>query len=183
MGGLPVEIVPIDSTRIRIPRPQPGEIVLVDEAFNLIPSMTFTLLRLEAAICFREGTLIHTDQGTIEIQKLLPGHTVYGKEIKGITETYYTYSELVCVEAHSIRQDYPYQDTFMSKNHKIWLYGRMVEAQTLVGHPGIKWVPYHNEKLYNVLLDEEGRMNVQGMICETLDPANPIASRFRWAIP
>ena len=59
----------------------------------------------------------------------------------------------------------------------------MIAAQALIGYAGISWTPYHHEKLYNVLLDEEGRMNVQGMICETLDPANPIAARFRWAIP
>jgi hypothetical protein len=116
----------------------------------------------------------------VEIQSLTRGHSVYGEPIQGVTETYYTYDQLVCVEAHAFRTDYPYRQTVMSKHHKIWLHGSMIEAQALVGRPGVTWTPYRREKLYNVLLDVEGRMNVQGMICETLDPSNPLAARFRW---
>jgi hypothetical protein len=183
MGGIQVDYQWIDRT-LKVSEPLSGDILLMDKYFNLIQtSFTFTQIRIEAAICFLSGTLIHTDQGPLEIQKLSPGNTVYGKEIRGITETYYVYDQLVCIEPHAFRTDYPYRRTVMSRHHKIWLHGKMVEAQSLVGIPGVSLTPYHHEKLYNVLLDTEGRMNVQGMICETLDPANPIAKRFTWTLP
>jgi hypothetical protein len=156
-------------------------ILLMDRNLNILDTQSkLNYLRLNAAICFVEGTLVHTDQGPIEIQKLIPGNSVYGKEIRGVTETYYTYSEVVCIEPHAFRENYPMRRTTMSKHHKILLHGKMIEAQSLVGHPGVSYIPYSGEKLYNVLLEEEGRMNVHGMICETLDPANPIARKFRW---
>ncbi len=189
MGGVPVEFVNTQpnhsssSTQLRVADPLPGNLLLIDRYFNQIQStVTFSQLTLESNICFRSGTIVHTDQGPIEIQKLKMGHTVFGKEIKGLTETYYSEDQLVCVQAHAFRPDYPYRETVLSKRHKIWIQGRMVEAQALMGHPGVTWTPYRDEKLYNVLLDEEGRMNVQGIICETLDPSNPMAHRFRWAI-
>jgi hypothetical protein len=156
-------------------------IVFMDNNLNIIDTQSrIHYLRLEAAICFVEGTLVHTDQGPVPIQKLMPGHSVYGKEIKGITETYYTYDEIVCIEPHAFYVNYPLSQTILSKHHKILIRGKMIEAQALVGHPGVSYVPYHGEKLYNVLLEEEGRMNIHGMICETLDPSNPIAKKFRW---
>lgn len=183
MGGIRVDFT-LHMGQLIVSEPLPGEILLIDRHLNVIQSpITFSQLKLEANICFCAGTMIHTDQGPVEIQKIQIGHTVYGKEIKGLTETYYTESQLVKVPPHAFHADYPYRETVMSKHHKIWFQGKMVEAQALIGYAGISWTPYHHEKLYNVLLDEEGRMNVQGMICETLDPANPIAARFRWAIP
>jgi hypothetical protein len=51
----------------------------------------------------------------------------------------------------------------------------MKAAYRYVGKKGVSYVPYQGEKLYNVLLEEYGSMNVQGIICETLHPANPVA--------
>jgi hypothetical protein len=181
MGGIQVDFTLVHPRQLYLPEPRSGDFLLVDIHLNLIrnPAVTFTLLRHESNICFCAGTVIHTDQGPVEIQKLAPGHTVYGKEIRGLTETYYTGDQLICVAPHAFRPDYPYRETVMSPRHKIWLHGRMIEARDLMG-PGVTWVPYRNEKLYNVLLDIEGRMNVQGMICETLDPSNSVAKHFRW---
>jgi hypothetical protein len=51
----------------------------------------------------------------------------------------------------------------------------MKTAETVKG--GIV-VPYRNEYLYNVLLKTHETMNVNGLICETLYPKNPIAKFF-----
>jgi len=155
-------------------------ILFIDKQLNVIrTTATFGYLKLTASICFVSGTLVHTDQGAIEIQNLHPGHTIYGKEIQGISETYYNEQELVKIEPHAF-STIPTRQTRVSKHHKLLFQGKMREAQSLVGLPGVTWVPYQGEKLYNVLLQEEGRMNVQGMICETLDPSNPLAHVFRW---
>lgn len=159
-----------------------ASIVLIDQLSNVIyPSITFSYLRLESIICFPAGTLVHADQGAIEIQKLIPGkHTVYGKEIRMITDTYCIDSQLVCIEKDAFSEGYPYQRTCISNHHKILCRGKMIEAKEFVGRmKGVSFVPYDGNKLYNVLLYEVGRMNVQGMICETLDPSNPILSQFK----
>jgi hypothetical protein len=42
-------------------------------------------------------------------------------------------------------------------------------------HP--EW--YMGEYVYNVLLKEHSRMNVNGLWCETLDPENDVAKFYR----
>ena len=87
--------------------------------------------------------------------------------------------ELVLIEKDALQLNYPSQDTLISKRHKILIQGSMTSAQRLVGHyKGVSFVPYRGEKLYNVLLEEYGIMNVHGMICETLHPVNPVAKLF-----
>jgi len=155
-------------------------IQLVDRLSNILYSpITFTYLRLESIICFPAGSLVHADQGIVEIQKLIPGkHTVYGKDIRLITDTYCLDSELVCIEKDAFSEGVPYRRTVISRHHKIF-YRKMIEAHEFVGRiHGITLIPYDGKKLYNVLLYVAGRMNVQGMICETLDPSNPIVSQF-----
>ncbi len=136
--------------------------------------------KLESTICFPADTLVKTDQGQVEIQNINPNiHTLQGKSIVAITETYSMDKVLVCIEKDALRKNYPTHDTIISKRHKIFYKGKMKAAQRLVGkHKGISFIPYCGEKLYNVLLEEYGKMNVHGMICETLHPMNPIAKIF-----
>jgi hypothetical protein len=144
------------------------------------PNPNPTPVKLQSTICFPAGTYVKTDQGQVEIQKLIPKvHTIQDKPIVAITETYSMDKVLVCIEKDALRKNYPNQDTLISKRHKIYYKGKLKAAQRLVGkHQGISFVPYSGEKLYNVLLEEYGRMNVQGLICETLHPMNPVAKIF-----
>ena len=182
--GKPVDFTPIKNNSILLQSP-PGtghaSIVLVDRNANVIePNISFSYIRLESEICFPEKTLVHSDQGPIEIQKLIPGkHTIYGKEIRCITHTYSIDKEMVLIVPDTFSKGSPYTLTEISKHHKIFYRGKMIEAKDFVGRiQGVSWFPYDGSKLYNVLLYEEGRMNVQGMICETLDPSNPIVNKF-----
>ena len=135
---------------------------------------------LRSAICFPANTYVKTDQGQVAIQKLVPSvHTLQGKSIVALTKTYCIDDELVLIEKDALRKNYPNQDTWISKRHKVYFRGKMKAAQRLVGkYKGISFVPYQGEKLYNVLLEDYGRMSVHGMLCETLHPANPIAKLF-----
>jgi hypothetical protein len=50
-----------------------------------------------------------------------------------------------------------------------------VPAQSLISYPGVTYVPYKGEPLYNVLLSNHSVMSVEGLECETLDPRNLVA--------
>jgi hypothetical protein len=155
-------------------------ITLVDQEGNVITSEeTFSYDRIHSVICFQRGTLVYSDQGAIEIQKLLPHvHTIYGQPIQAITATYYNDAQLIRIESGALGPGCPEEPVHISKLHKIFFQGRMIPAYRFLHRPGFSWVPYDGEKLYNVLLYREGRMNVQGMVCETLDPRNPVAEVF-----
>ena len=91
---------------------------------------------------------------------------------------------LVLIKKDALQLDYPTQDTLISKRHKIMVQGALISAQRLVDHyKGVSFVPYQGEKLYNVLLEEYGIMNVHGMVCETLHPVNPVAKLFTNKVP
>ena len=73
----------------------------------------------------------------------------------------------------------PYKDTIMSKDHKIVFNEQLVPAERFLDCPkAVKKVRYNGEVLYNVLLDSHSCMNVNGLICETLHPANIIAKLY-----
>ena len=95
-----------------------------------------------------------------------------------ITDTYSMDPELVCIEKDAFRKNCPRIQTHISPRHKVFYKGKMTAAFRLVGIKGVSLVPYQKDKLYNVLLHEYGKMNVQGMICETLDPSNPVAKIY-----
>jgi len=132
---------------------------------------------VSSVTCFPAGTLVKSDQGKIPIQQLIPGqHTLRGKIILAVPETYNMDKDMVCIEKDALRKNCPHQITFISPRHKIYYKGKMKAAYRFVGHQkGVSYVPYQGEKLYNVLLEEYETMNVHGMICETLHPANPVA--------
>ena len=71
----------------------------------------------------------------------------------------------------------------MSRDHKILYRGRMAEAFRLLNMPGgtVRQVKYNGEILYNILLENEqqGLVNVNGIMCETLHPENMIAKLYK----
>ncbi len=138
------------------------------------------LLSIQSDICFLADTPISTDQGEILIVELKPNvHTIRGKKIVAITETYSTEKVLIVIEKDALFPSSPNRRTVISSQHKIFYGGTMVEAYRLLSHPGISTIPYNQEKLYNVLLEEHGRMKVCNMIVETLDPENVIGQIFK----
>jgi alpha-tubulin suppressor-like RCC1 family protein len=131
-------------------------------------------------ICFLADTPITTDQGDISIANIQPHlHTIRGKKIVAITETFSSDKFLIVVEKDAIFEGCPSKKTIMSKEHKIFYQGKMMEAYLFVNGETIYRIPYSDEKLYNVLLEEHGRMKVNNMIVETLDPTNMIGKVFK----
>jgi hypothetical protein len=123
--------------------------------------------------------MVTTDQGPVSIEFIIPyEHTIFGKEIIGLSITYSLENRLVCIEKNSVEKYVPMSDTFLSSNHQIFYNGKFLEAGKLVGRKGIYTIPYENQLLYNVILKKHDIMIVNNMICETLDPTNPVAKEF-----
>jgi hypothetical protein len=153
--------------------------ILAQYAYAPIPNITpsnVNPLRIYSNICFLAGTPVKCDQGLIDIDEINPSiHTILGKKIVAITETHSTEKELVIIEKDSLRPNVPNKTTIVSMEHKIFYKGKMMEAYKV----SKKRMKYNNEKLYNVLMEEHNKMNVNNMIVETLDPTNMIGKVFK----
>jgi len=131
-------------------------------------------------ICFPGNTPIHTDQGIVPIKMIdTEVHTINSKNIVAVTKTILLEKFLVCFEKNSLADNYPIQKTIMSGEHKIKYNGKMVEARKFIGcFEGVKVAKYNDQVLYNILLDTHETINVNGMVCETLNPTNAIAQVY-----
>jgi hypothetical protein len=130
-----------------------------------------------ANICFPAHTPILTDQGRLPISTIRPKkHTIGGEPIVAITRTISLDNYLVCFDRHSLGPGIPSEKTSMSKDHKVVYNKQLVSAKDfLIGFRGVYKVKYKQEILYNVLMPNYRKINVNNMTCESLDPRNPIA--------
>jgi hypothetical protein len=147
---------------------------------GLILIDTVPLFRIQSNICFPADTPVTTDQGDVAIQHLLPfQHTIRGKSIVAITETYSSETDLIVFEKDALFPNYPSKRTIITREHKIFYECEWVEAHKFVNYRSIYEVSYQGDPLYNVLLEEHGRMKVNNLIVETLDPNNMIGKIFK----
>lgn len=150
-----------------------------------VSNILFTLRDVpvvNANICFPASTPIVTDNGIFEIGTLYRDiennsikHSINGKPISSITKTTTYDKELICFEKDSISNGIPSKRTVMSRNHKVSVNGKMYPARMLIKDELIYTVPYTGEYLYNVLLDTHEVINVNNLLCETLDPRNEVS--------
>lgn len=130
--------------------------------------------------CFPAGTRICTDQvTTVAIQDLdKRTHTIHGKKIVALTRVVLERNaRLIKVPRGLLGTDMPDRDTLVSENHGIFSRGHWIKARHLAG---VCTVPYEEgQVLYNVLLEQPGKMVANHMIVETLDPNNGIARLYR----
>ena len=128
-------------------------------------------------ICFVEGTMISTDQGSIAIEKLTPYHTIHHQPIRKITKTIGLDKSLILFKKHSLGFNTPYRDTIVSSQHKILHNRSWYTASGLINHKTVISIPYHGEYLYNILMDHHTVIIANGLYAETLDP-NHILSQI-----
>jgi hypothetical protein len=169
ISGNTVQIVGIGSSTITATQEASGNYVSGNVSSNLISN-----------ICFPAGTPINTDQGIIAIEKINPEiHTIRNKKIIGITKTKSTNDFLVCLEKHALGNNIPSQKTLITRDHGIFYNGKMRRAVELIEFSeNIYKVKYNGEVLYNVLMEQHDKMVVNNLICETLNPSNPIAKLY-----
>jgi len=133
---------------------------------------------LNSNICFSEGSIVSTDQGDVEIQNIdITYHTIRGNKIVALTETQSVDDYLVKIKKNAFG-NVPTQDTETTGNHMIFNGLSMVRAKTLINNATIEKIPYCGLPLYNILLDKHDVMMVNGLVCETLNPENPIAKYY-----
>ena len=133
-------------------------------------------------VCFPAKTPVLTNQGPINIEDINPAvHTIRNKKIVAITKTVAHDKNLVRIAKHALGHLYPEKTTFISQNHKVFFQGQMVKAKHLVDEAnGVTLVPYNGEALYNVLLEEHEKMQVNNLIVETLHPEHKVAKLYRF---
>jgi hypothetical protein len=166
ISGNTVQIIGIGGSTITATQAATNDYTSGDVSANLISN-----------ICFPAGTPITTDQGIIAIEKINPEiHTIRNKKIIGITKTRSTNDFLVCIEKHALGNNIPSQKTLITRDHQIFYNGKMRRAVELIEFSeNIYKVKYNGEILYNVLMEQHDKMIVNNLICETLNPENPIA--------
>ena len=131
-------------------------------------------------ICFPVGSLILTDQGEVEIEKINTTlHTINQKKIVDITKTLSDDKELVFFQKDSIGPGVPSRETRITMRHCVSYNDEMWEAHNYVDKfIKVHFVSYKKEILYNVLLEEDSTILVNNMICETLSPKNIYAKLY-----
>ena len=131
-------------------------------------------------ICFPKNTPIVTDQGIINIDKInKKTNTIRGKKIVEITKTITQEKYLVLFEKDALGPNIPSKETIMTQNHAIFYKGEMRKAKEfLYSSDNVKKIKYTGELLYNVLLETHDKMIVNNLICETLNPENPVARLY-----
>ena len=132
-------------------------------------------------ICFPAGTPIKTDQGIINIDQIDTSyHTIGHERILDITQTVSLDKFLVKFPKDCLGPNWPCTETIMTKEHKVFYQDKLVPAYKFLNISGeIKRVKYNGETLYNVLMETHRTMNVNNLICETLDPNNLIAKIYK----
>jgi len=123
-------------------------------------------------ICFPGNTPITTDQGEIAIRELIAGkHTIDGKTIKYITKVTNSKSTLTCIRRNAIEEGIPSRKTLITNDHRVMFEGEMVKAEELVEIvDGAFKVRYNGEPVYNVVMEKQYTMMVNGLRCETVNP-------------
>lgn len=125
-------------------------------------------------ICFPKGTMVHSDQGWVEIQNLHRKNTFGGHRVVAVTETTCVEKCLIEFEPFSVTPTAPIRKLRVSKNHAIKHNGILRKAKDIVNG---KEVPFSGQ-VYNVLLNVHGLINVEGLECETLHPGNSVATLY-----
>jgi len=129
-------------------------------------------------ICFLAGTPVDTDQGRVAIEKITNKHTINGKKIVALTKVINPDNFLVLMKQNSLGNNVPSQDTYISKEHGVFVNGKLVDANSLVNDSTILRLPYKRTMLYNVLMEKHDVMVVNNMPVETLHPKNKIAQKY-----
>ena len=132
-------------------------------------------------VCFPAKTPVLTNQGYIHIDEMNPAiHTIRNKKIFAITKTVSHEKHLVRIGKNALGMNYPNKTTRISQNHKVFYKGEMIEAKHLVELvENVTFIPYKGEVLYNVLLDEHEKMQVNNLIVETLHPEHKVSKLYR----
>jgi hypothetical protein len=158
----------------------PGGLVEVQPPytiFNMFNMSFFNFLEglpEQAEICFAEGTPIVTDQGIMKIENITSKNSINKKPVVGITKQK-TNNDLVLIKKHALDEYVPSEDTYVTKDHGIFLNNTMYMAEKLVDGDSIVFKNIGECNIYNVVFKTHEKLVVNNMITESLDPDTLIA--------
>jgi len=139
----------------------------------------FTVGAVSGATCFLGNTKVKTDQGSVAFKNLTTNHSIGGKRIKKVLKVRNSDDNMVFIRKHSLGEGVPNKNTYIGRNHGIFLPdGSFIRARNLITNKGIAEHSRNPDLIYNVLLDTYGKMNVNGMTCETLNINDPYVRRL-----
>ena len=135
--------------------------------------------------CFLAGTLIKTDRGDIAVENLGVNDRVYihtdnGLQLQPITsivsDTHFVNTHLpddeggypVCILKDAISENIPYQDTYVTPEHCLFIDGKFIPVRMLVNNHSIYYD--HSQKMYKYYHIETGEHSVitaNGMLTES----------------
>ena len=138
-------------------------------------------------ICFLGNAKVQTDQGKIRFDKLSVLNTIDGIQIKQVVKVVNYDNTLIFIYKNALGKNYPNKNMYISKNHGIYLdtdfincnklqaTNNIVRARDLVKlHKVVEITRQRKDIIYNVLLSFHGKMMVNGLICETLNPVDSV---------
>ena len=131
-----------------------------------------------ATNCFTGDVLVETNKGLKRISDLDRKDKLQDREIKGITKTKYSQNKLIVIEKDAFGLNKPNKEIKVAPYHRFMINGKMIEAGNLIDNNKVYACKYRGEYLYNVILEQQSIIKVNGVIAETLDPTSLIAKVF-----
>ena len=138
--------------------------------------------QVTASACFTEDAVVKTDQGLFKIKDITTDQTIGNKSIKGISKTIYSQDKLVVIEKDAFDENKPNKKILVAPFHRFLINDKLKMAFELVNNDTIYLTKYHNEYLYNVILEKHQTMEVNNIKAETLDPTSLIAQLFNGSL-
>ena len=129
-------------------------------------------------ICFLGHVLVETDQGKIPIKNITSKNTISGIKVIGIVKVKNKDNYMILIKKNSLGKNIPNIDTYVSKNHCIYMEGLFIKAINLVNNKNIIKKIRGHDIIYNILLEEYYIMKINNIIFETLNPVNPHAKKL-----
>ena len=130
---------------------------------------------IQSNICFPSNEKVLTDQGILNIQDVTKKNTICGNNVLLLTKTKTYEKHLIMIRKDAFYPNIPNKDTKISMEHKVMYQGKLIESKKLLGKKeGVEKIEYNNESMYNICIDNEIPMVVNGMYCESLSIHNRI---------
>jgi len=128
--------------------------------------------------CFLGNTKVKTDQGIIAFNQLTKHHSILNNKIQKVVKVINSDDTMVFIKKHALGKGVPNKNTYISRNHGIYINHILVRARNLVNGNTIQEHKMKKQAIYNVLLSQYGVMYVNNIPCESLNPNDPMVHKY-----
>jgi hypothetical protein len=142
-------------------------------------TVDFSISEATGAACFLGPTKVKTDQGLIAFNQLTKYNTISNLKIKKVTKMYNSDDNLIFIKKHAFGKNIPNKNTYIGRNHAIYIDGKLVRARDLINKNSVQQHPRQvSDMIYNVLLEKYSVMYINNMPCETLNENDPAMLKY-----